>query len=308
MDKAKAFFNSAKAAAAAGGGKMPAGGGPGGKALGALVGIALTSYVGYNSLVTLPPGHMGMKYNRIGGLEEVASLHEGLNIVIPWFQRTVVYDVRTRPQKITTQSGSKDLQFIEIEIRLLYRPNQHQLPALFRLLGKDFDQRVLPSIVNEVAKAVIAQYNASELINKREEVSKQIAMALAKKGEKFHIKFDDVSIIHFGFSKEYTAAVEAKQVAIQDSERAKHIVDRAYFIKQQVIIKAQGEAEAAEMIGRAARDSPAYVELRKIDAMRDIALVLANSQNKVYLNADGLLLNSLADKTKAPEPVKKSWF
>lgn len=64
------------------------------------------------------------------------------------------------------------------------------------------------------------------------------------------LSLDDVSIIHFGFSKEYTAAVEAKQVAVQDAERAKHIVERAFFIKQQVIIKAQGEAEAAEMIGK----------------------------------------------------------
>lgn len=32
----------------------------------------------------------------------------------------------------------------------------------------DYDERVLPSIVNEVTKAVVAKYNASELLTKRE--------------------------------------------------------------------------------------------------------------------------------------------
>lgn len=36
------------------------------------------------------------------------------------------------------------------------------------LWGLDYDERVLPSIVNEVTKAVVAKYNASELLTKRE--------------------------------------------------------------------------------------------------------------------------------------------
>ena len=35
-------------------------------------------------------------------------------------------------------------------------------------MATDYDERVLPSIVNEVTKAVVAKYNASELLTKRE--------------------------------------------------------------------------------------------------------------------------------------------
>lgn len=108
---------------------------------------------------------------------------------------------------------------------------------------------MLPSIVNEVTKAVVAQYNASELLTKRNLVSKQIRDMLTERSSHFNILLDDVAITHLAFSKEYTAAVEAKQVAQQEAERAKYIVERALQEKKSIIIKAEGEAQAAKLIG-----------------------------------------------------------
>jgi regulator of protease activity HflC (stomatin/prohibitin superfamily) len=67
---------------------------------------------------------------------------------------------------------------------------------------------VLPSIVNEVSKAVVARFNASELLTRREDVSRQIRDMLTKRADDFHILLEDVSITHLAFSKDYTAAVE----------------------------------------------------------------------------------------------------
>ncbi len=142
-----------------------------------------------------------------------------------------------------------DLQMVQISLRVLFKPDPENLGFIYRKLGKDFDARVLPSIVNEVTKAVVAQYNASELLTKRNVVSKQIRDMLTARSADFKILLDDVAITHLAFSKEYTAAVEAKQVAQQDAERAKYIVDRALQEKKSIVIKAQGEAQAAELIG-----------------------------------------------------------
>ena len=123
------------------------------------------------------------------------------------------------------------------------------------LLTSDYEERVLPSIVNEVTKAVVAQYNASELLTKRDEVSKQVRDMLDKRAGDFKILLDDVSITHLAFSKEYTAAVEAKQVAQQDSERAKYIVERAIQEKRTIVIRAEGEAKSAMLIGAVRKTS-----------------------------------------------------
>lgn len=176
-------------------------------------------------------------------------LTEGLNILIPWFERPVVFDIRARPQQLNSHSGSKDLQMVQISLRVLYKPDPLALPEIYRQLGTDYAERVLPSIVNETTKAVVAQYNASELLTKRDVVSRQIRDSLVKRAADFKILLDDVSITHLAFSQEYTAAVEAKQVAQQDSERAKYIVDKAMQEKLAIIIRAEGEAKSAELIG-----------------------------------------------------------
>lgn len=73
------------------------------------------------------------------------------------------------------------------------------------------------------------------------------------------------------------------------------MVEKAKQEKRSIVIRAQGEAASAEMIGRSISDKPGFVELRRIDAARDIAQIVSRSSNRVYLNADSLLLNLLGD-------------
>ena len=246
MHRAREFVQNAARSAGGGGGGS---GGPPMTPLLALFGVGAGAYGLYHSMVTIQPGHLGIVYNRLGGLNNKATCRVGLNFVVPWFQRLVLFDIRTRPQLVNSTSGSKDLQMVQISLRVLFKPDPEHLSDIYRRLGRDYDERVLPSIVNEVTKAVVAQYNASELLTKREAVSKQINYLLTKRAADFHILLDDVSITHLAFSKEYTNAVEAKQVAQQDAERAKYIVERAIQEKRSIVIKAEGEAQAALLIG-----------------------------------------------------------
>ena len=302
MDKLRQVFSKFASSVPKGAPQVPAGGGA---FAGVLLGLGAVGYGGYHSMVTIQPGHSGIVYNRMGGLDEKTVLTEGLNFVIPWFQRAIVYDMRTRPQPIDTQSGSKDLQMVQISLRVLFRPDGHNLPHVYRRLGTDYDARVLPSIVNEVTKAVIAQYNASELLTKRNAVSAQISSMLQRRAREFGIILEDVGITHLQFSKEYTAAVEAKQVAQQDAERAKYIVDRALQEKKSIVIRAQGEAQSATLIGNAINKNPAFLSLRRIEASREIAQTLVQSNNKVYLDADTLLINNLGEGVNTSAVVKK---
>ena len=88
------------------------------------------------------------------------------------------------------------------------------------------------------------------MLTKRDFVSKQILDTLVKRAGDFNIIVEDVSIVHLAFSKEYTAAVEAKQVAQQDAGRARYVVDKAHQQKKQIVIKAEGEAQSATLIGK----------------------------------------------------------
>ncbi|KAK2727086.1 hypothetical protein QYM36_007813 [Artemia franciscana] len=225
------------------------GGSPKGLGTGIKIAAALgaAAYGISQSMFTVDGGHRAIMFSRLGGIKD-GTYSEGLHFRVPWFEYPIIYDIRSRPRKISSPTGSKDLQMVNISLRVLSRPDAAFLPTVYRQLGLDYDEKVLPSIINEVLKSVVAKFNASQLITQRQQVSLLVRRELTERARDFNIILDDVSITELSFSQQYSAAVEAKQVAQQEAQRAAFVVEKAVQERQQKIVQSEGEAEAAKMI------------------------------------------------------------
>eukprot|EP01039_Chlorochromonas_danica_P005454 gene5454-6004_t len=238
-------------------------------------------------LFDVDAGTRAVIFDKLNGLQEKV-VGEGTHFRIPYLQVPIIMDVRDRPRQINSITGTKDLQMVNISLRVLSRPEEQRLPVIYRTLGTDFDDRILPSLGNEVLKAVVAQYNAEELLSKRAIVSKGIRDALVERASKFGLILDDVSITHLTFGREFAKAIEHKQVAQQEAETQAYVVQKADQERKAAIIRAEGEAEAAELISKAmSAAGNGFIEVRRIDTAKEVASTLSRSSNVVYLPSSG---------------------
>jgi len=258
------------------------------------LGLGVAAFLPSVCLFDVDAGERVVVLNMLSGVEEKVR-SEGTHFKVPWLMQPKWYNIRIRPKLIQTTTGTKDLQTVTIHCRMLFKPEITGLPTIHKTLGEDYDERVLPSIANEVMKATIAQYNAEQLLTHREQVSHEIREGIVARASQFNILMDDVSITHLTYGKEFARAIEEKQVAEQDAERQKFIVLRSEQERQATVVRSEGEAEAAKMISEALREhGTGLIEVRRIDAAKEIADSLAKSPNVMYLPAGQQMLLNMA--------------
>lgn len=259
----------------------------------AAFGLGLGATVLNSSLYTVDGGQRAVLFDRFRGVID-ETVGEGTHFLIPWLQKPYIFDIRTRPHTFSSISGTKDLQMVNLTLRVLSRPEVSYLPNIFKTLGLEYDEKVLPSIGNEVLKAVVAQFNADQLLTERPHVSALVRDSLIRRAKDFNIVLDDVAITHLSYGSEFSKAVEQKQVAQQEAERSKFVVMKAEQERRAAIIRAEGESEAAKLISDAtAAAGTGLIELRKIEASRENAATLSKSPNVWYLPKENNMILGL---------------
>ena len=84
------------------------------------------------SIYDVKGGTRAVIFDRLSGVKETV-VNEGTHFLIPWLQRSIIYDVRTKPRNISTTTGSKDLQMVSLTLRVLHRPEVQKLPKIYQV-------------------------------------------------------------------------------------------------------------------------------------------------------------------------------
>lgn len=188
--------------------------------------VVLLVVVGLTSIVTVGTGQIGVvtNYGRVTGRE----LGEGLAFKLPLGIESVsVYDIKVQKEQQATSASTKDLQDVSAEVVLNYHLNRGDVSRIHQTVGVHYKDRLISPALQEVFKSSAAKYNAGELITERASLKTDVNKQLKDRLEKYGIVVDDVSITNFKFSDSFSKAIEDKQVAQQNAERAKFNLDAA---------------------------------------------------------------------------------
>ncbi len=180
----------------------------------------------FSTFRAVDTGKIGVvtQYGRVTGRE----LDEGLSVVLPYGLNNVsIYDIKVQKEISNTQAATKDLQDVTAEVVLNYHLNRGEVSKIHQTVGETYKDRVITPALSETFKSASAKYNASELITERATLKKDVYDQLRDRLGKYGIVVDDVSITNFKFSDSFANAIEEKQVAQQNAERAKFNLEAA---------------------------------------------------------------------------------
>ena len=94
--------------------------------------VFLTVALGQAAIYDVKGGTRAVIFDRLSGVQEQV-VNEGTHFLIPWLQKSIIYDVRTKPRNISTTTGSKDLQMVSLTLRVLHRPEVQKLPKIYQV-------------------------------------------------------------------------------------------------------------------------------------------------------------------------------
>lgn len=217
----------------------------------------------------------------------------GVHFDAPWV-KIIEMDNRTQKQTIQMSCFSSDIQEVNVLYTINFQISKQDAQTIYKTIGTSyFDIVVYPKVLESV-KAVIAKYNAENLVESRGKLSSEIEEILRQSMGNSNIELVSTSLENLDFTDAFTNAVEAKQVAEQDKLRAKTEQEQAIIVAEAEAekkrIAAQAEADARLIaaqndveVQRLAADASEYAGQKQASINERIASSLTPELNQYYL-------------------------
>lgn len=179
-----------------------------------------------SSIKQIGTGQVGVvtQFGKVTGRE----LNEGLSFIAPFgINNVTIYDIKVQKEVVASTAASQDLQDVSSEIVLNYQIERGSVSKIHQTIGALYVDKIVTPAINEVFKAASAKYTASELITERSKLKAEAYTTLSSRLKPYGVRVSELSIVDFKFSSNFSKAIEEKQVAQQNAERAKFNLEAA---------------------------------------------------------------------------------
>lgn len=212
----------------------------------------------------------------------------GLHVKIPLVQEVIKMNVQTNKIEVArSEAYSHDLQVVNIHSVINYNIDPQAVGNVFQQYGLDFEGKVLTPNLEASVKQTVAKYTAEALLSKRAEVQDEIQSAL-KSSIPTQFVVTKYALVNEQFSEDFEKAIEAKQVAQQEAEKAKNELTKAQIDAESRIAQAKGEAEAIKIQAQAIQQQGGaeYVRLKTIEKWNGILPTYMTGNTVPFINVN----------------------
>lgn len=254
----------------------------------------------FRLVVVVPAGVRVVVFNAFTGVEP-RVLGEGMNFLMPFVESPVYYDVRTQNYALTRRNdagspSSDDLvpaltadgQIVKTDVSVRYHLMPNSVWRLHQTVGPDYIDKILMPESRTVVRNTIANYTVTDVYaNKRQQIQDEMFEKMRRALAKYYIAVDELLLRNISFSDAFANAIEQKQVALQEFERMKYILQKEEAEKQRKIIEATGEAEAIRRRAEALRMNPLLVQYEYVQKLTPGVKAIITDQ-KTLMSFNGL--------------------
>jgi len=249
--------------------------------------------------IVIDPGEKAVIFNKATGNLRVTP-NEGFYFLVPLVEEPTIYDMRARTytMSIATLEGelkgddslqalTADGQTVLLDISVRYHPDGENLDKLHRRLGIDYVNKVLRPQVRSIVRMIVSEYPVLDVYSgKRMLIQSAIENSLRNSFKKNYIVCEEVLLRNVQFSNEFQQAIENKQIAQQEAQRMKYVLERQELEKTRKIIEATGEAESLRLKGKALAENPLLVQYEYIKLLSPNIQAIITDQNAIFNFSD----------------------
>jgi len=199
------------------------------------------------------------------------ALTPGLRWVIPFFESVVTYPIsrQTYTMSIAPSEGAikgddsitartQDGQELLVDASVIFAIDPNKIIDVHIFWKNSYVDNLIRPQARGAIRDVISQYGVQDVVStKRLEMTDKIRTQLAEKLSENGLVLIDFIVRNLTFSTEYAASVEQKQIAEQQAQQAKFVVESKKQEAEQARQVAQGAADAAVI--RAKGDADARI-------------------------------------------------
>lgn len=192
----------------------------------------------FSAMRSVDTGNIGVvtQYGKVTGRE----LEEGLAWIAPWGVNSVTeYSIKTQKEEQSATAATRDLQDVTAKVVLNYRLERGKVSSIHQEVGPKYKDVLMNNAIQSSFKANTAKYTALELVSERGAVESKVLVELQKRLSGRGIVVENVALIDLTYSKEFTQAIEQRQVAEQNAKRAEFNLQQARLDAQSQDVQAK---------------------------------------------------------------------